>query len=50
MNLSDYLHLTTCVVTGRRWINIGRGILAVGFGPRRFIERVHLFRVRVWPR
>jgi hypothetical protein len=41
------LHITRCF-TGRRWINIGRGAFAVGFGPRRFIERVWFGRRLVW--
>lgn len=34
--------------TGRRWIDIGRGAFAIGFGPRRFIERVYIGRRLRW--
>jgi len=27
--------------TGRRWINIGSGFFAIGFGPKHFIERIY---------
>jgi len=33
------IHLGRCW-TGRRWVNIGRGWLAVGFGPVALVERV----------
>jgi hypothetical protein len=33
------IHFAKCW-TGRRWINIGSGWLAIGFGPRKFVERV----------
>lgn len=35
--------------TGRRWVNIGPGLLAIGFGPDRFIERVWWRRRMVYP-
>jgi len=33
--------------TGRRWVNVCKGVFAIGFGPYRFIEDVMLFR-RFW--
>lgn len=36
--------------TGRRWLNIGRGVLAIGFGPDHFVERVMFRRRLVYPR
>ena len=27
--------------TGRKWINIGKGWFAIGFGPSKFIERIY---------
>jgi hypothetical protein len=41
------IHLDRCW-TGRRWINIGRGFLAVGFGPNKFVERIHWRGKLVW--
>jgi len=41
--------------TGRRWVNIGKGFFAIGFGPhkfgsgpRRFVERVYWRGKLVW--
>lgn len=34
--------------TGRRWLNIGKGFLAIGFGPAFFIERVYWRGKLVW--
>lgn len=45
--VQEVIHLSTCW-TGRRWINIGRGMIAVGFGPNRFIERVMIGRKLVY--
>lgn len=43
------IHFAKCW-TGRRWLNIGRGFLALGFGPSRVVERV-MWRGRyVYPR
>ena len=34
----SYIHVERCW-TGRRWVQVGE--LAVGFGPRHFIERIY---------
>jgi hypothetical protein len=34
--------------SGRRWINIGTGLLAIGFGPDRFIERIVINKKMVY--
>jgi hypothetical protein len=34
------MRFARCAVTGRRWIEIGGSMFAVGFGPDYFIERV----------
>jgi hypothetical protein len=41
------IHLARCW-TGRRWINLGSGWLAIGFGPRRLIERIWWRGKLVW--
>lgn len=43
MRLKGILHLTRCW-TGRLWVNIGRGLFAIGFGPHAAVERVYLGR------
>lgn len=34
--------------SGRKWINIGKGIVAIGFGPTRLIERIMIARRYVY--
>ena len=41
------MDLTRCELTGRQWINIGSGILAVGIKDNR-IDRIWIFRKLRW--
>jgi len=34
--------------TGRKWLNVGRGFLAIGFGPGKLIERIYWRKRLVW--
>lgn len=36
--------------TGRRWIDIGNGWFAIGFGPNKFIERIYWKGGLIYPK
>jgi predicted lipoprotein len=50
MSASSIIDLARCKLTGRLWVNIGSGLFAIGFGPKRFVERVWWRKQMVYPR